>query len=128
MQPPRRRNLTDEASGNKARHRGVPDCPSGVGGVKSVTGGQGMASLSLALAIEPPLAGLLFRRMAMSNMKDAVGLRIPYSRPNSQYETEFVPATATAWGYFNPKGLACYILGYLKYMRAPDDRIGPNHD
>src|SRR5260221_7408646 len=65
--------------------------------------------------------------MAMSNMKDAVGLRIPYSRPNSQYETEFEPATATAWGYFNPKGLACYSLGLLKDMRAHDERLGANH-
>jgi DSF synthase len=62
----------------------------------------------------------------MSNMKDAVGLRIPYSRPNSQYQTEFEPATATAWGYFNPKGLACYSLGLLKDMRAHDERLGAN--
>ena len=39
----------------------------------------------------------------MSNLHDTVGLCIPYGRANSQYETEFEPATGTLWGYFNPK-------------------------
>jgi DSF synthase len=65
--------------------------------------------------------------MAMSNLRDAVGLRITYSKPNSQYQTEFEPASATSWGYFNPKGLACYSLGLLKDMRAHDERLGANH-
>jgi DSF synthase len=63
----------------------------------------------------------------MSNLRDAVGLTIRYSKPNSQYETEFEPASATAWGYFNPKGLACYSLGLLKDMRAHDERLAANH-
>ena len=62
----------------------------------------------------------------MSNLRDAVGLCIPYGRPNTQYETEFEPATATAWGYFNPKGVACYSLGLLKDMRAHDERLAAN--
>src|SRR5438105_8392344 len=65
--------------------------------------------------------------MTMSNLRDAIGLRISYSRPNAQYETEFEPASATAWGYFNPKGLACYSLGLLKDMRAHDERLAANH-
>src|SRR2546421_680003 len=63
----------------------------------------------------------------MSNLRDAVGLTVRYSKPNSQYETEFEPASATAWGYFNPKGLACYSLGLLKDMRAHDERLAANH-
>src|SRR5438094_577284 len=68
--------------GNKARHRGDPDCPLRVRGVKSVTGGRGRASSSHARPkrLSPPPAGLLFREMAMSNMRDAVGLRIHYSK------------------------------------------------
>lgn len=62
----------------------------------------------------------------MSNMRDAVGLTIPYAKTNSQYQTEFEPATATAWGYFNPKGVACYSLGLLKDMRAHDERLAAN--
>ena len=58
----------------------------------------------------------------MSNLCDVVGLTIPYGKTNAQYETEFEPATATAWGYFNPKGVACYSLGLLKDMRAHDER------
>src|SRR5687768_1000481 len=62
----------------------------------------------------------------MSNMRDAVGLTIPYGTSKSQYETEFEPATATSWGYFNPKGVACYSLGLLKDMRAHDERLAAN--
>jgi DSF synthase len=62
----------------------------------------------------------------MSNLRDAVGLCMPYGKTNSQYETEFEPATATAWGYFNPKGVACYSLGLLKDMRTHDERLGAN--
>ena len=62
----------------------------------------------------------------MSNMKDAVGLCIPYGRDNSQYETEFEPATGTAWGYFNPRGTACYSLGLLKDILAHDQQLVAN--
>ena len=48
----------------------------------------------------------------MSNLRDAVGLCLPYGKTNSQYETEFEPATGTVWGYFNPRnGAPCYSLG-----------------
>ena len=51
----------------------------------------------------------------MSNMRDAVGLCMPYGKANSQYETEFEPASGTVWGYFNPKrGMPCFSLGLLK--------------
>lgn len=62
----------------------------------------------------------------MSNMRDAMGLCIPYGNAKSQYETEFEPATATAWGYFNPKGVACYSLGLLNAMRAHDQQLAAN--
>lgn len=62
----------------------------------------------------------------MSNLCDVVGLTTPYGKTNGQYDTEFEPATATAWGYFNPKGVACYSLGLLKDMRAHDERLAAN--
>ena len=62
----------------------------------------------------------------MSNMQDAVGLCIPYGRTNSQYQTEFEPATGTVWGYFNPRGTACFSLGLLKDIRAHDDALVAN--
>jgi DSF synthase len=58
----------------------------------------------------------------MSNLRDTVGLCIPYGRANSQYETEFEPATATLWGYFNPKdGVPCFSLGLLKDIAAHEE-------
>ena len=62
----------------------------------------------------------------MSNMRDAVGLCVPYGRPNSQYETEFEPATGTIWGYFNPRGTACFSLGLLKDILAHDQQLASN--
>jgi len=62
----------------------------------------------------------------MSNMRDAVGLCVPYGKPNSQYETEFEPATGTAWGYFKPQGVACYSLSMLKDLFAHDERLAAN--
>lgn len=62
----------------------------------------------------------------MSNLKDAVGLCIPYGRSNSQYETEFEPANGTAWGYFNPKGISCYSLGLLKDLYGHDQQLAAN--
>jgi|SRR5688572_19046403 DSF synthase len=56
----------------------------------------------------------------MSNMNDAAGLRAPYGKVRSQYQTEFEPATGTVWGYFNPKGTACFSLGLLKDIREHD--------
>jgi DSF synthase len=62
----------------------------------------------------------------MSNMRDAMNLCIPYGRPTSQYQTEFEPATNTVWGYFNPKGTACYSLGLLKDILAHDQQLAAN--
>jgi DSF synthase len=62
----------------------------------------------------------------MSNMRDAAGLCIPYGKVNSQYQTEFEPATGTIWGYFNPRGTACFNLGLLKDIRAHDSAIAVN--
>jgi DSF synthase len=62
----------------------------------------------------------------MSNMNDAVGLCVPYSRANSQYETQFEPATGTIWGHFNPRGTACFSLGLLKDIRVHDELLAMN--
>ncbi len=62
----------------------------------------------------------------MSNMRDTVGLTISYGKTNSQYQTEFEPATATAWGYFNPRGTACFSLGLLKDILAHDQALAAN--
>src|SRR2546421_11731355 len=64
--------------------------------------------------------------MAMSNLRDAVGLCIPYGKANSQYETEFEPATGTIWGYFKPRGTACFSLGLLKDIRGHDNALATN--
>ena len=63
----------------------------------------------------------------MSNMRDAVGLCMPYGKTSSQYETEFEPATGTVWGYFNPKhGVPCYSLGLLKDILEHDQHLMRN--
>ena len=62
----------------------------------------------------------------MSNLRDAIGLCLPYGKTNSQYETEFEPATGTVWGYFNPRGTACFSLGLLKDIRAHDSALAVN--
>ena len=62
----------------------------------------------------------------MSNLRDAEGLRMPYGKANSQYQTEFEPATGTIWGYFNPRGTACFSLGLLKDIRAHDSQLAVN--
>ena len=64
----------------------------------------------------------------MSNLRDTVGLCIPYGRVNSQYETEFEPASGTLWGYFNPRdGVSCYTLGLLKDILAHDRELMANN-
>ena len=62
----------------------------------------------------------------MSNMRDVVGLRVPYGKAHSQYQTEFEPATGTVWGYFNPKGTPCFSLGLLKDIREHDSALAVN--
>jgi DSF synthase len=62
----------------------------------------------------------------MSNMNDAVGLRIRYGNMNAQYQTEFEPATGTIWGYFNPRGRPCFSLGLLRDIRLHDSALAVN--
>ena len=63
----------------------------------------------------------------MSNLRDNVGMCLPYGKANSQYETEFEPATGTVWGYFNPKdGVPCYSLGLLKDILEHDQALVRN--
>ncbi len=60
----------------------------------------------------------------MSNLRDAMGLCIPYGKTNSQYETEFEPATGTIWGYFNAKdGAPCFSLGLLRDIATHDEAL-----
>ena len=76
--------------------------------------------------IKPPPWGRFFGETEMSNMHDTMGLCIPYGRPKSQYDTEFEPATGTIWGYFNPRGTACFSLGLLKDILAHDQALVRN--
>jgi DSF synthase len=72
----------------------------------------------------PPTQGATFlgKDETMSNLRDTVGLCIPYGKANSQYETEFEPATATLWGYLNPReGVPCFNLGLLKEITAHEE-------
>ena len=62
----------------------------------------------------------------MSNLNDAIGLRIRYGNANAQYETEYEPATGTIWGYFNPRGRPCFSLGLLRDIRLHDTAIAVN--
>jgi DSF synthase len=63
----------------------------------------------------------------MSNLRDATGLCLPYGRADSQYQTEFEPATGTVWGYFKPKhGVPCYSLGLLKDILEHDQQLVRN--
>jgi DSF synthase len=65
--------------------------------------------------------------MAMSNMNDAMGLCVRYGRAESQYQTQFEPATGTLWGYFNPKdGTPCYSLGLLNDILEHDRELMAN--
>ena len=62
----------------------------------------------------------------MSNMRDVIGLRVPYGKASTQYLTEFEPATSTIWGYFQPKGTPCFSLGLLKDIRRHDEALAAN--
>jgi DSF synthase len=62
----------------------------------------------------------------MSNMNDVAGLRVPYGRVGSQFDTEFEPLTGTIWGYMNPGGTACFNLGLLKDIRVHDSALAVN--
>jgi len=63
----------------------------------------------------------------MSNLRDAVGLRVSYGKVDSQYETEFEPATGAIWGYFNPnEGAPCYSLALLRDILDHDRQLVAN--
>src|SRR5260221_6313537 len=62
----------------------------------------------------------------MSNMHDVMVLRVPYGKISSQYQTEFEPGSGTIWGYFNPRGTACFSLGLLKDIRTHDNALAVN--
>ena len=62
----------------------------------------------------------------MSNLRDALGLRIAYGQPGSQFQTEFEPANGTLWGYFAPPGRPCFGLGLLKDIRTHDIALAMN--
>ena len=52
----------------------------------------------------------------MSNLNDAVGLRMQYGNRNGQFDTEYEPCSATVWGYMHPKGNPCFSLALLKSL------------
>ncbi|HLS86310.1 MAG TPA: crotonase/enoyl-CoA hydratase family protein [Burkholderiales bacterium] len=62
----------------------------------------------------------------MSNMNDAVGLRIQYGQPGTQLETQFEPSSGTIWGYMNPKGAPCFNPGLLHDIRQHDAALEAN--
>lgn len=62
----------------------------------------------------------------MSNLCDAIGLRMTYGRPDSQFNTEFEPATGTIWGYFAPRGTPCFSPAMLKDIRLHDSTLAVN--
>jgi DSF synthase len=62
----------------------------------------------------------------MSNMHDAPGLRFPYGKAESHYQTEFDAETGSIWGYFNPPGTPCFTLHLLKDIRAHDNALAVN--
>jgi DSF synthase len=64
--------------------------------------------------------------MAMSNLCDVIGLRMSYGKADAQYETEFDAATGTIWGYFNPRGTACFSPGLLRDIRLHDSALAVN--
>lgn len=56
----------------------------------------------------------------MSNLSDAVRLRMAYGKSDSQFSPEFDPVTGTIWGYMTPRGTPCFSLGLLKDIREHD--------
>ena len=62
----------------------------------------------------------------MSNMNDAMGLRMRYGNMNGQFDTEYDPTSATVWGFMNPKGNPCFSLALLKEIREHDAALEAN--
>jgi DSF synthase len=64
----------------------------------------------------------------MSNLRDTVGLCIPCGKANSQYQTEFEPATGILWGYLNPgQGAPCFSLGMLRDIAAHEEAFAASN-
>jgi DSF synthase len=59
----------------------------------------------------------------MSNLMDVAGLSVPYGKVDSQYQTEFEPATGTIWGYFHPRDTTCFSPSLLKDIAAHDEAL-----
>src|SRR4051812_7592542 len=125
MGPPALRNVPDVAARQQGDSKGLPDCDICHPWLKSPRG-PGVARERRPGHWRRVSARRRTGRARMSNLKDAVGLCVPYGRSNSQYETEFEPATGTAWGYFNPKGISCYSLGLLKDLYSHDQQLAAN--
>jgi DSF synthase len=64
--------------------------------------------------------------MAMSNMNDAMGLRIQYGNTSGQFDTEYEPCSSTVWGYMHPKGNPCFSLALLNDIREHDAALEAN--
>jgi DSF synthase len=62
----------------------------------------------------------------MSNLNDAMGLRMRYGSANGQFDTEYDPTSATVWGFMNPKGNPCFSLALLKEIREHDAALQVN--
>jgi len=62
----------------------------------------------------------------MSNLNDAVGLRMQYGNMNGQFDTEYEPCSAAVWGYMHPKGNPCFSLALLKDIREHDAALEAN--
>jgi DSF synthase len=61
----------------------------------------------------------------MSNLNDAMGLRIPYGA-TGQFHTEYEPSSATVWGYMSPGGNPCFSLALLADIRGHDAALESN--
>jgi DSF synthase len=76
------------------------------------------------------LGALSIEEKAMSNMNDAVGLRIPYASRDGQTrihtEYEYEPSSATLWGYMAQKGNPCFSLALLNEIREFDAELQAN--
>lgn len=50
----------------------------------------------------------------------------PYGKQGTQFSTEFDADSGTIWGYFTPRGNACFSLGLLKDIRTHDSALETN--
>lgn len=62
----------------------------------------------------------------MSNLRDAVGLRLACDNKYQEVEFEFDPASSTLWGYMRPRGNPCFSLAMLKEIKRHGERLQAN--